>query len=185
MGDNKDSSGMILGLVIGAFIALMLFGRRSQAIPTPPVQSTQAVQPMQIIRDNVQQSESQYNWQPMDIPKVDDIKPLVIQQDPKLSQMEYQLQKATSQLEQATSKLQELQDTVSKLQQNNISQPSHVIQEQSIQSAQGQSIVQQPIVQQPVQEQRIYKNSEKWKIVRGKDGRIKSLDIARDVKKSN
>lgn len=168
MGDGKDSSGLILGLVIGAFIALVLFGKKAEVLPTPPIQS---IQPIQHIQSDVQQPNSQYNWQPMDIPKVDDVKPSVVQQDPKLAQMESQLQKATSQLEQATSKLQDLQDTVSKLQQNNV----YTVP---------QTVVQQPIISQPAQEQRIYKNSEKWKIMRGKDGRIKSLDIARDVKKT-
>lgn len=165
MGDGKDSSGLILGLVIGTFIALVLFGKKTQVL------STQPIQPMQLAQSDIQQPSPQYNWQPTDIPRVDDIKSSVVQQDSKLDQMESQLQKATSQLEQATSKLQDLQDTVYKLQQNNV----YTVP---------QATVQQPITPQPIQEQRIYKNSEKWNIVRGKDGRIKSLDIARDVKKT-
>lgn len=165
MGYGKDSSGLILGLVIGAFIALVLFGRKTQTL------SASSVQPMQSTQSDIQQHNPQHSWQPTNIPKVDDVKSSVIQQDSKLDQMESQLQKATSQLEQATSKLQDLQDTVSKLQQSNV----YTVP---------QATVQQPITSQPVQEQRIYKNSEKWNIVRGKDGRIKSLDIARDVKKT-
>ena len=103
-----------------------------------------------------------------------------------------------SQLEQTTSKLQE---TVSKLEQNsNIhSQTTSKLQEtvsklekdndmyiQTIQKPMSLSIEQipaQPIEQIPVQQ--IYKNSEKWAIKRGSNGRIKSLEIARDVEKKS
>lgn len=197
MGDEKDSSGLIIGIIIGAFIALVLLSRKTQTV------SAQSVQP-------IQQQAQQYNWQPMDIPRVDDIKhhivqpPVIqVQQDPQLIKALSELQKTNSQLEQTASKLQELQETVSKLKQDSMSQPQQIIiQQPAIQQPVYQPphvIVQQqpdrqpphivqpiqtPQTAQPIQEQQIYKNSEKWQIVRGKDGRIKSLDIVRDVKKS-
>lgn len=197
MGDNKDSTGLIiLGIVLGAILAFALLGRRTQALQ--PTQSMQQ-QPIQ--------------WQPTDIPRVEDIKHIqppvqTIQPDPQLVQMTSQLGKATSQLEQAASKLQ---DTISRIQQNTYlqsqpSQPQYIV-------LQTQTIPQTPVTVQPIQptqtsqalEQHqqtqqpqsqieqdnlqqipntIYKNDEKWEIKRGPDGRIKSLNIIRDVKKN-
>lgn len=226
MGDN-DNSGLIWGLIIGALIALALLSRNNQP---PPNGLQQYQQPQQ------SQQPEQPIWKPMDIPRVDDIKPqtvqptqspiIQVQQDPQLIKALSELQKTNSQLEQTTSKLQELQETVSKLKQDNLSQPQqiiiqqpaiqqpmyqppHVIVQQQpqqpdhqspqtniqiqkpevIQSQQKiqpiQQSIQPPQMTQPMQEQQIYKNSEKWQIVRGKDGRIKSLEIVRDVKKSS
>lgn len=197
MGDEKDSSGLIIGIIIGAFIALVLLSRKTQTMSAQPVQP-------------IQQQTQQYNWQPMDIPRVDDIKPQIVQpsviqvqQDPQLIKALSELQKTSSQLEQTASKLQELQETVSKLKQDSMSQPQQIIiqqpaiqqpvyqpphvivqQQPDRQSPQIVQPIQTPQTVQPIQEQQIYKNSEKWQIVRGKDGRIKSLDIVRDVKKS-
>jgi hypothetical protein len=217
--EDKDNSGLIIGLIIGTIITLALLSRNTQILPMQPVQQTQQ-QPQQ---------QTLYNWQPMDIPRVDDIKPqpqhqpqiiqppvIQVQQDPKLTEMVSQLQKTNSQLEQATSKLEELQETVSKLRQDRqdstyqvphvIVQPEHqpqiIIQQlpepqpqhqpesQPIITVPQQTIqstiqhIDQPIpISQPVEQ--IYKNSEKWKIVRGQNGRIKSLDIIRDVKKTS
>ncbi len=193
MGDN-DNSGLIWGLIIGAIIAFALLSRNNiNTISTSnPVQQSQ--EPQQPI------------WKPMDIPRVDDIKPqtvsqpiIQVQQDPQLIKALTELQKTNSQLEQTTSKLMELQEAVSKLRDN---QPQQIIIQQpatqqpiyqppqqiTVQQQQPE-IVQQPIqppqTAQPMQEQQIYKNSEKWQIIRGKDGRIKSLEIARDVKKTS
>ena len=227
MGDNKDSTGLIiLGIVLGAILALALLGRRTQTLQ--PVQSIQP-QPVQ--------------WQPIDIPRVEDIKPMqppiqIIQTDPQLIQMASQLGKATSQLEQVTSKLQEtkhmqppviqtdpqliqmasqlgkatsqleqatskLQETIMKFQHNSMNntpqQPLKIEIQQPIQPQPQPYVIVQP---QPVQSQEnlqlqhtqqnnlqdsntIYKNNEKWEINRGADGRIKSLNIIRDVKKNN
>ena len=216
MEDSKSSSGLLLGLIIGAFITLMLFGRKSQ--PTGIVQHTSQ-------RLDNQYDNQEFRWQPMDIPRVDDIKlqivqpPIIrVQQDPKLIEMVSQLQKTSSQLEQTTSKLQELQEIVSRLKQDSISQPQQIIIQQPAiqqpvyqplhvivqQQPDGQppqtntqiqkpEIVQSPQPVQPIQplqmtqpmHQQIYKNSEKWQIIRGKDGRIKFLDIVRNVKKSD
>jgi hypothetical protein len=189
MGDNKDSTGLIiLGIVLGAILAFALLSRRTQTLQ--PVQSIQQIQPQ---------------WQPMDIPRVDDIKTQSPIQIPThtdsmptqtVTQMASQLEKATYQLENATSKLQE---TVSKLQHNNVSQPSQppyiILQPQTI--SQPPQVTVQPLTQdyQPPQQDNlqqvsniipntIYKNDEKWEIKRGPDGRIKSLNIIRDVKKN-
>lgn len=193
MGDNKDSTGLILlGILIGV-IAFALLSRRTQTLSS---QST--------IQQSTDQQHQHLDWRPMDIPRVDDIKPQVQQQtlprqetlqtmaphttiDTSLVQMTSHLQKTASQLEQATSKLQ---DTISRLQQNNnIQQQQHIITQQPIQPQQPQ-ITAQP---QPTQSQEnlqqvsntVYKNNEKWSITRGQDGRIKSLEIIRDVKKNS
>lgn len=203
MGNGRDSSGLILGLIIGTLIALVILSRNSQQTRTSPVQYTSSQR-----LDN-QYDSQQFKWQPMDIPRVDDIKPQIIQppviqaqQDPKLIEMVSQLQKTSSQLEQTTSKLQELQETMSKLKQDSVSQlPQVIVQQQSdhqsiqtntqmqkpeaVQSSQMVQPIQPSQMTQHMQDQQIYKNSEKWQIIRGKDGRIKSLDIVRDVKKSN
>jgi hypothetical protein len=190
MGDN-DNSGLVIGIIIGTFIALVLFSRNTQTIYT---QTTHE-------QHNQQSSQQpqEYNWQPIDIPRVDDIKPQQIiqplQQDP-------DLQMTPSQLELVTSKLKELQDSISKLKQDTMYQPHIFVQPEP----QPQIIIQQipqpqepqpqitvqPIVTQPIQPtqpitpvEQIYKNSEKWKIVRSQNGRIKSLDIVRDVKKTS
>lgn len=194
MRDNKDSTGLILlGILIG-IIAFALLSRRTQTLSSQPT---------------IQQPTIQHlDWQPMDIPRVEDIKLQTIPQpvktintDPQLVQMASQLEKTASQLEQATSKLQ---DTISRLQQNNISQPQSQPQQVIIQPI---PMYQPPIYQppqvtvQPLQEHTqqnsqqlsgpselsntVYKNNEKWEIVRGSDGRIKSLNIIRDVKKNN
>ena len=191
MGDN-DNSGLIWGIIIGAIIAFALLSRNNINTISTSNPAQQSQQPQQPI------------WKPTDIPRVDDIKPqtisqpiIQVQQDPQLIKALTELQKTNSQLEQTTSKLMELQETVSKLRDN---QPQQIIiQQPAIQQPIYQppqvTVSQQPeIVQpstqppqtaQPMQEQQIYKNSEKWQIIRGKDGRIKSLEIARDVKKSS
>lgn len=189
MGDNKDSTGLILlGILIGV-IAFALLSRKTQTMSAQPTN---------------QQPTNQYvDWQPMDIPRVDDIK-LQIEQhtlprqealqtiiphttiDPSLVQMTSHLQKTASQLEQATSKLQ---DTISRLQQNNNIPQQPIIIQQPIQPQQPQIIVQpQPTQSQESLQQvsnTVYKNNEKWSITRGQDGRIKSLEIIRDVKKNS
>ena len=190
---NNDNSGLIWGIIIGAIIAFALLSRNNQQILSQ--QSSQ----------QSQQSQQQTPvWKPMDIPRVDDIKPqtisqpiIQVQQDPQLIKALTELQKTNSQLEQTTSKLMELQDAVSKLRDNQpqqiiIQQPAiqqPIYQPPQITVQQQPEIVQQPIqppqTAQPMQEQQIYKNSEKWQIIRGKDGRIKSLEIARDVKKTS
>lgn len=182
MGDSKDSTGLILlGIIIGV-IAFALLGKRQQI---------SSAQPNQYL-----------DWRPMNIPKVDDIKLQTVPQpvqtiktDP-LVQMASQLEKTASQLEQATSKLQ---DTISRLQQTNLyqsSQPQQVIIQPIPMYQSQQPIYQAPITAQPLQEHAqnsqlselsntVYKNNEKWEIVRGSDGRIKSLNIIRDVKKNS
>ena len=209
MEESKDSPGLIFGIIIGVIIALALLSRRTETLSIQP--------PQQQVQEPI--------WQPMDIPRVDDIPQVVqsppyqqspqliqLQQDPKLIEMVSQLQKTSSQLEYAATKLNELEETVSTLkrEKENISQlsPPYVIVEQipqpisqpqpepksqpvitiqpiqPIQSVQSQQPIYQP--QQPAQSvEQIYKNSEQWKIVRGQNGRIKSLDIVRDVKKSH
>jgi hypothetical protein len=215
MGDNKDSTGLIiLGIVLGAILAFALLSRKTETLQ--PTQSVQEMQPQ---------------WQPMDIPRVDDIKsqppiqtPVQTQTDSMptqmVTQMAYQLEKATSQLSQLENATSKLQETVYKL-QNNVPQPSQppyiILQPQTIpqppqppqvtvqphqppqvtvQPHQPPQVTVQPLPQdyQPYQFQQqdnpntipgtIYKNDEKWEIKRGPDGRIKSLNIIRDVKKN-
>jgi hypothetical protein len=219
MGDNKDSTGLIiLGIVLGAILAFALLSRKTETLQ--PTQSVQEMQPQ---------------WQPMDIPRVDDIKsqppiqtPVQTQTDSMptqmVTQMAYQLEKATSQLSQLENATSKLQETVYKL-QNNVPQPSQppyiILQPQTIpQPPQPPQVTVQPLPQvtvqplpqvtvqplpqvtvqplpqvtvQPYQFQQdnpntisgtIYKNDEKWEIKRGPDGRIKSLNIIRDVKKN-
>lgn len=92
MDDNKDSILILLGLTFGAILTFILLGKPQ----TPQTVSTQQ------------------NWQPIDIPRVDDIRQ--VSQPPvdlQFVQMTYQLGKATSQLEQVAYKLQE---TVSQIQ---------------------------------------------------------------------
>ncbi len=220
MGKEKDSSGLIFGIIIGAIIALILFRRDDQQILSQHA----------LVRQEKQ--SQQLTWKPIDIPRVDDIKPqtiqqpiIQIQQDSQLIKTLSELQKTNSRLEQTTSKLQELQETVSKLKDSqpqqiiiqqpmiqpsiqpaiqpiNIQEPINIQKPTDIQKSiniQKPTDIQEPIniqkptdIQEPIniqeplkQEQQIYKNSEKWQIIRGKDGRIKSLDIVRDVKKSN
>jgi HAMP domain-containing protein len=190
MGDNKDSTGLIiLGIVLGAILAFALLNRRTQTLqPIQPVQQIQPVQPIQ-----------SQQWQPMDIPKVDDIKPQypITQQkqtdsipnhipNQTVDHMASQLEKATSQLENATSKLQE---TVSKLQQNNVTQPPYIVlqpqtisqpphvtvqplQQDQFYQPNYQSHIEQDNLQQDQfhQPNTIYKNDEKW--------------VIRDVKKN-
>lgn len=194
MGDNKDSTGLILlGIIIGV-IAFALLSRRTQILSS---QST--------IQQPTNQQYQHLDWRPMDIPRVDDIKPQIQQQtlphqeafqtithhttiDPSLVQMTSHLQKTACQLEQATSKLQ---DTISRLQQNNNipQQPLKIEIQQPVQPQQPQIIVQpQPTQSQESLQQAsntVYKNNEKWSITRGQDGRIKSLEIIRDVKKNS
>ena len=251
MGD-KDS-GIILGIIIGAIIAIVLLGRNTQQTQVQSAHSQQTKQ--------YQQSQEQA-WKPMDIPRVDDIKPVYqqpmvqIHQDPRLTQVMSELERTNSQLEQATSKLQELEKTKSKIQEleNSISK----LKAQSIQSIpQRQAVIQPETIseleqttsrlmetvskleknndahlqtisklQETVsrlehdnnkfqtqielatkdpqtvqishipetlqlpqyhtgQTQQIYKNNEKWLIKRGPNGRLKSLEIARDVEKKS
>ncbi len=189
MGDNKDSTGLIiLGIVLGAILAFVLLDRRTQTL-----QQTQSIQSQPV------------QWQPIDIPRVEDIKPIPqTQTDSQLIQMSSQLEKATSQLEQATSKLQE---TVSRLQNRQETQPQPQVIVQPVPMYQSPLPIYQPyqtpVIVQPLQEQNIqnnqnsqqynqqqisdtlYKNNEKWEIIRGSDGRIKSLNIIRDVKKNS
>ena len=219
MGEEKDSSGLIWGIIIGAIIALALLSRNNQQILSQSANNHQQ-QPQK------SEQSQQPVWKPMDIPRVDDIKPqtvqphiIQVQQDPKIIEMVSQLQKTSSQLEQTTSKLQELQESVLKLQQNNIyQQPQTTIQPETIyQLEQTTSKLQETVsklekdqqtnqisinsniqtdqipinvqqieqIQRTEQTQQIYKNSEKWAIKRGSNGRIKSLEIARDVEKKN
>lgn len=264
MGDN-DNSGLILGLIIGALIAIALFSRNAQTINSTQTQQYQQSKQYQQPQDPI--------WKPMDIPRVDDIKPVQqqpivqMQQDPRLTQIMSELEKTNSQLEQTTSKLQELQNTTSKLQElensvsklqtqnvQSVSQHQAVIQPETIsqleqttsrlletvskleqnnrahlqttsklqetvsklehensnlmktvattepriihvsqipqisqpsQPTQLSQQSQQTQQHQPIQTQQIYKNSEKWLIKRGPNGRLKSLEIARDVEKKN
>lgn len=162
MGENKDPTGLIiLGIVLGAILAFALLNKKPQTLSLQQVQ---------------QPTDQHADWRPIDIPRVDDIKP---QTDPQLVQMTFQLEKTAHQLEQATSKLQ---DTLSRLHNS--------VQYQ-----------QQPIIIQPIQEHlkqiqpqqdnqqkisnTVYKNNEQWEIKRGSDGRIKSLNIMRDIKKNS
>lgn len=201
-GDNKDSTGLILlGILIGVLAFALLSKKTTQTLSAQP---TPQQQPIQI------------NWQPIDIPRADDINlvqtvaqpQIQSQTDFQLSNITSQLHKATSQLEQATTRLQELEQTVFKL-QNHPSQlvyppPQYVIlQPQTIsQPPQSPQVVVQPLPApqqqqakvQPIQQDNLqsntqsntlYKNDEKWEIRRGPDGRIKSINIIRDVKKNN
>lgn len=201
MGDNKDSTGLVLlGILVGV-IAFALLSRRTQALSLQHVQ-----QPINQCLD----------WQPIDIPRVDDIKPIQVKvqseqliqthplTDSPFIQMATQLEKTAYQLEQVTSKLQ---DTMSRLQQSQQNSPPYQLQPIIIQPApiyqQNQPAQHQPtqINVQPIQEHlqqsqsrqddqqqfsnTVYKNNEQWEIKRGTDGRIKSLNIVRDVKKNN
>lgn len=201
MGDNKDSTGLVLlGILVGV-IALTLLSRRTQTLSSQHIQ---------------QPANQHLDWQPIDIPRVDDIKPVQVKiqseqliqvhplTDSPFIQMVTQLQKTTSQLEQVTSKLQ---DTMSRLQQSRqsqqnrppsqpqpiIIQPAHIYQQNQHQPTHIDTQPIQEYLQQAQQQQdnsqqisnTVYKNNEQWEIKRGVDGRIKSLNIIRDVKKNN
>lgn len=137
----------------------------------------------------------------------------IIQIDPQLTQMLSQLGNAISQLEQAVSKLQNTISLVQQNTYQQSPQSQHtVLQQQTIpqtpvivQSIQPVNISEQHQHIQDIHTKRnkeqqlkttvegnnmfssntIYKNDEKWEIKRGQDGRIKSLNIIRDVKKNS
>ncbi len=195
---NNDSSNKIiialLGMLAGAFLVYVIL--KKDIIPKviqTPVLSTQlqqndnqkllqdyeyqkAIQEIQHHKalQDIKNNQSQYQQQPM-LQQTDSSLQQVTAQLQKISsqielvsqlqQVMNQSQKISSQIEQTTFKLQELQETVSRLRQEDI--PHNSAQSQPIQP-----------------EQQIYKNNEKWKIARGSDGRIKSLEIIRDVKKN-
>lgn len=204
MGDNKDSAGLVLlGILVG-IIAITLLSRRTQTLSL----------------QHIQQPTNQYlDWQPIDIPRVDNIRLQTVPQqvqsvqivktDHQLVQMASQLEKTAYQLEQATSKLQ---DTISRLQQNSPPSQLQPIIIQPVQTYQPQPIIIQPtpihqqhqpthtntqLVREHLQQDQpqqdnsqqisntVYKNNEQWEIKRGADGRIKSLNIVRNVKKNN
>lgn len=176
--DSNKTIGILLGVLVGAFFVYIILKRdQTPTLSLEQIQQQKILQQQeQILQQQTQQQVQLTNWQPMDIPKVDNIKPSIIQQDPKLVQIESQSQRTTSQLDQITSKIQELQNTISKLQQNNTAQQPQVL-------TQPQIVWPQQDMQQHVSNT-IYKNNEKWEVKRGLDGRISSLNIIRDVKKS-
>jgi len=224
MGDSKSPIGLVLlGLAFGAILTFILLRKPQTVSAQPPIQQSHNIQP-------IQQYDLQYNWQPIDIPRVDDIKqveqryiqpiqqynlqyqPIDIPRVDDVKQVEQQLDndrlpgtvlnkdldqadhqkssqsltqiiqidpqliQATSQLKNNMSKLEhavyKLQDTISTIRQNTYEQKQDT--EQQLKTSH----------QQPLHNT-IYKNDEKWEIKRGPDGRIKSLNIIRDVKKND
>jgi len=104
--DSNKTIGILLGILVGAFFTYIILKRdQTQTLSLEQMQQQKmSRQQEQILQQQYQQCQLN-NWQPMDIPKVDDIKPSIIQQDSKLVQIESQLQRATSQLDGATSQL--------------------------------------------------------------------------------
>lgn len=174
--DSNKTIGILLGILVGAFFAYIILKRdQTPTLSLEQMQQQKILQQQeQILQQQIQQQAQLTNWQPMDIPKVDNVKPSIIQQDPKLVQIESQSQRATSQLDQITSKIQELQNTISKLQQNNMVQQPQVL-------AQHQIVQHQQDMQQHVSNT-IYKNKQITNFVKDKDGDIIGISTERDAK---
>lgn len=160
MGEEKDSSGLIIGIIIGAIIALVLFGRNTQTVSAQPVQHIQQQ------TQHIQQQTLEYNWQPMDIPRVDDV----------IKKLELQKLKTLAQTDQITTS--QSHNTSTQTDQTTASQPHNT--STLTQTIKTPAQTDQTIKPSPMS---IYKNNEKWEIIRSTDGSIMSINIIRDVKK--
>lgn len=129
MENNRNDTiiSVVIGVVIGAVVVYALLHKPTQTLST---------------QHTLQQSITERSWQPMDIPRVDD----VIAKLHKTVQVSNQTQTPVTQTQTANTS-EQTQITI---------QPSPIS---------------------------VYKNNEKWEIVRGPDGSISSINIIRDVKK--